>query len=667
METTVNGKAAQDESATHEHKQTTGVFEGEARRQFTQALLRDFRAVERMVADGMFERGVERIGAEQEMFLVDRAYHPAPGALRILEAVKDPHFTTELGLFNLECNADPQPFAGKGLRTMEQQLHDLFAKVCATAESLELYPVLTGILPTIGKTDLGMHNMVPNARYKALNRAMAEARGQAFDFSIKGIDELVVRHDSVMVEACCASFQVHLQLAEPERFANAYNLAQMLLGPVLAAATNSHVLFGRRLWNETRIALFEQACDIRVPGMHLREQQGRVSFGTDWLKGTVADLYKENIKRFRPLVGADDIEDPFEKLKQGKAPELRALRLHNGTIYRWNRPTYGISENGKPHLRIELRTLPSGPTIADEVANGALWLGLMNELMATVEDVSQRMDYAHARVNLYSAARDGLSAKLYWLDDEETSAMNLLLDKLLPLSRAGLLRAGVDAGDVERYLGIVEKRIVTGRTGARWQLQSLSSMSEKGNSGARLTALVAATIARQKTDRVVSDWERARLDENDSGKNGGFQRVSQFMNTDVSTVRPDDPIELVADLMSWERIRHVPVEDERGLLVGLVTYRAVLRHLTGMTKFPPQPGSASRAVAEIMKKDLVTVTPDTPTAEAIALMQRYRIGCLPVVQEGHIVAMLTEDNFLGIASKVVAAEVNGTAAGERQA
>ena len=220
---------------TREHKKTDGLLEGEARRRFMRAVLADLRALEQMLEAGAFERGVVRIGAEQELFLVDRAYHPAPGALKILERIDDPHFTTELGLFNLEANADPQPLAGKGLSKMEEQLALLFDKVRRTAAELDMHAVLAGILPTIGKSDLGMHNMVPNPRYHALSRAMGEARGEAFDFSIKGIDDLVVKHDSVMVEACNASFQVHLQIPEPERFAHYYNLAQLLLAPVLAA------------------------------------------------------------------------------------------------------------------------------------------------------------------------------------------------------------------------------------------------------------------------------------------------------------------------------------------------------------------------------------------------------------------------------------------------
>ena len=640
---------------TRDHKKTDGTLEGDARRRFMRAVLADLRALEQMLAAGAFERGVVRIGAEQELFLVDRAYHPAPGVLKILEKLQDPHFTTELGLFQIEANADPQTLSGKGLQKMEEQLSALFAKVKKAAHELDLHTVMAGILPTIGKSDLGMHMMVPNPRYHALNRAMGEARGDAFDFSIKGIDDLVVKHDSVMVEACNASFQVHLQIPEPERFAHFYNLAQLLLAPVLAAGPNSPVLFGRRLWAETRIALFEQACDIRSPGHHLRDSVPRVSFGSQWLKGSIADIFRENIVRFRALLGSESDEHPDEVLAQGRVPQLKALRLHNGTIYRWNRPCYGISENGKPHLRIELRVLPSGPTVADEVANAAFWLGLMTELSATLEDLPSRIEFDDVRVNLYAAARDGLGARLTWLDGQVTSAQPLILEQLLPLAKQGLDRAGADPGDAARYLGIIERRVSTGRTGSRWMLQSLAEMKPRGSSGARLSALTAAMIARQDTDRVGSEWERARLDENVSEK-VGHNKVSQYMSTDIFTVRPDDPVELVADLMGWERIRHVPVEDEKGRLVGLVSYRAVLRHLSGLHKYPPQPGGSSSPVSEIMKKELITVTPDASTLEAMGLMKRYRIGCLPVVQDGHIVAVITDEDFVDIASKLLAEE-----------
>ncbi len=651
-------------SDTRGHKHIDGELEGKTRRSFMRALLNDLRALERMLQEDRFERGVSRIGAEQELFLVDRAYHPAPGALDLLKRLDDPHFTTELGLFNLEINADPQPLGGDGLARMEAQLAGLVGKLRTEAEKIELTPVLAGILPTIGKGDLGLDNMVPNPRYLTLSRAMNNARGEAFDFSIRGLDDLTVRHDSVMVEACNASFQVHLQLADPDRFAQSYNLAQLLLAPVLASSTNASVLFGRRLWAETRIALFEQACDIRTPGMHLRESAGRVSFGQQWLRGNIHSLYRENIARFRALVGAEIADDPFADLDAGRAPELKALRLHNGTVYRWNRGCYGISENGQAHLRIELRVLPSGPTIADEVASGALWLGLMSELGATVEDVTQHIDFDHARANLYAAARSGLGARLMWLDGEEVLAQTLLLDHLLPLAESGLRRAGVDEGAIGRYLGILDKRVRTLHTGSRWMLDSLASMKNRGNQNARLTALTAAMIARQKTDAVVADWPLARFEENDSQRTT-FHKVSQHMTTDVFTVCPDDPVELVDKLMQWERIRYVLVEDEKGRLVGLVTQRAILRHLTDAVRGGMSLQDAeSVPVSSIMRRELITVTPDTRTSDATALLRSHRIGCLPVVQDGYIVAVVTEEDFVNLASKVIDADTQGEGSAE---
>ncbi len=645
-------------SDTREHKLVQGSLEGESRREYMLALLRELNAMEQMVEGGMFERGVSRIGAEQELFLVDAAWHPTPGALKIIDALHDPHYTTELGLFNLEANADPQPFAGGGLRAMEAQLQHLVDQVRTVGEPLGIRPVLAGILPTIDKTDLNLDNMVPNPRYKTLSAAMKNARGEAFDFSIKGVDELYVRHDNVMVEACNASFQAHLQLAEPERFAQHYNLAQFLLGPVLAIGTNSPVLFNRRLWAETRIALFEQSCDIRTPGLHLRESMGRVSFGRQWFKGSVVDIFKENVSRFRPLVGAqlDREDDPLLALREGRVPTMKALRTHNGTIYRWNRACYGISENGKPHLRIELRILPSGPTVADEVANAALWFGLMSELGATVEDISTRIDFGAARHNLYAAARDGMRARLLWLDGQEFSAQQLLLDVLLPLAKSGLDRAGVDAADTERYLSILEKRGRSLRSGANWTLWSLQAMENKGTPGARAAAITAGMYARQSTGLPVAEWDLAELEERQSSS-AAHQKVSQLMLTDIFTVQPDDPIALVAELMTWERARCVPVENEQGKLLGLVTQGRILRHLarasTDAAEGGTPPGHASVSDVMVKAADLVTVTPDTSAREAAALMREHRIGALPVMQGDHVVALLTQEEFVGFAARVL--------------
>ncbi|HEY8430702.1 MAG TPA: CBS domain-containing protein [Sandaracinaceae bacterium] len=642
---------------TRDHKKVEGELEGESRRRFTHAVLTDLRALERMIALGLFEVGQPKIGAEQELFLVDREYHPAPGALKVLEAMDDPHVTTELGLFNLELNVDPQPFTGRGLANMEAQLTELLERLRDVCARFDLTPVLIGILPTIGKSDLGLENMVPSPRYVALNRATNAMRGEAYDFAIKGIDELIVKHDSVMVEACNASFQVHLQV-DPASFARLYNLAQVLAGPVLSIGTNSPILFGKRLWAETRIAVFEQAVDTRPKPAHMRERQARVTFGKRWVQESVLEIYKEDVARFRTLVGTDLDEDALEALEAGRIPQLKALRLHNGTIYRWNRACYGIGPEGKPHLRIELRVLPSGPTVADEIANAALWLGLMSELGATMEDVTRRIEFDDARANFYAAARDGLGARMTWLDGREVVAQTLVLDELLPLAEAGLARAGIDDDDAHRYLGILEQRARTMRTGSRWAFSSLAGMKDRGSLGEKLTALVAATVARQMTGRTVSEWERARLDEIGSAKSS-YHKVSQYMTTDIFTVQPDDAVELVADLMGWERIRHVPVEDGKGHLVGLVSYRAVLRHFNDLQKRSSKEEPVSKSVSDIMRRDVITVTPDTPTLEAIRLMRRYRIGCLPVVQDGQLVAIVTEADFMTIASELLEQKLGG--------
>jgi CBS domain-containing protein len=534
---------------------------------------------------------------------------------------------------------------------MEAQLSTLYEKLRGVTEPMNITPVMVGILPTIRKNDLGIENLVPSPRYLTLNRVMTAMRGEAYDFSIKGLDELNVKHDSVMVEACNASFQVHLQVS-PDRFAPLYNIAQALAAPVLSAATNSPVLFGKRLWAETRIALFEQAVDTRPTGYHVRDSAARVSFGNRWCRESVLDIYKEDIVRFRTIVGSDLDENALETLDRGAVPMLKALRLHNGTVYRWNRACYGISPNGRPHLRIELRVLPSGPTFADEMANAALWLGLMRAFEDSVGDVASRMEFDHARANLYAAARDGLGARFTWLDGEEVLAQPLVLDRLLPMAEQGLRSAGIDEGDIARYLGIVDQRVRTMRTGSRWMLQSLAGMRERGSAGERLTALVAAVVARQKTGRVVSEWERARLDEAGATRTS-YHKVSQYMTTDIFTVQPDDAVELVADLMGWERIRHVPVEDGHGKLVGLVSYRAVLRYFTELARRPGARGPASTPVSDIMRRDVTTVTPDTPTTDAIKMMRTRRIGCLPVVEEGHLVAILTEEDFMGIAGDLL--------------
>ncbi len=617
---------------------------GEERRSFMRHLLDDLRALEEMIDRGLIETGKRRIGAEQEMFLVDSSWRPAPAALDLLKQIDDPHFTTELGLFNLEVNLDPQAFEGCCLSVMEQQLNELLDKARGASAGHGVDVVLTGILPTLRKSDLGLENMTPLDRYKALNRAMNELRGGAYEFRIKGLDELYVKHDSVMLEACNASFQVHFQVGADE-FANLYNISQAVAAPVLAAATNSPLLFGMQLWRETRIALFQQAVDTRSSSHHLRDRSPRVTFGSRWVENSVTELFREDIARFRALVGADLDENPLDLIERGEIPKLKALCLHNSTVYRWNRACYGIT-NGKPHLRIENRVLPSGPTVVDQIANAAFWYGLIIAMSDSHDDITERMTFEDTIINFHAAGRMGLRSELTWLDGQTFPTRELICDRLLPLAREGLVSRKLEKKDIDRYLGVLEARVRSQQTGSQWLVDSLKSMKDDGTAGERLNAVVAATVERQRKGRPVSEWEPATIDEAGGWKHN-FLKIEQFMTTKLFTVTEDEPLDLVASLMDWERIRHVPVEDHEHRLVGLISYRSLL---TLMAKGMLTRDGRQRAASEVMHRDPITVSPEMDTLKAIEIMRRARVGCLPVVKDGRLVGIVSERDFMNVAA-----------------
>ncbi len=616
-------------------------------RVFTQALLRDVRALDQLLRGARIESGVRRIGLEQELFLVDDMWRPAPIAVEALERIDDPRVTSEIGRFNLECNLDPLLFGGNCLRLMESRLNELLEKVRKTARDLGAEVVLAGILPTLRKSDLSLDNMVPADRYYALNDALTRLRGGDYDLRIKGTDELRVTHDSVMLEAANASFQVHFQVG-PEEFARLYNIAMTVAGPVLATAVNSPLMLGRRLWAETRIAVFQQSVDTRSPIPEIRDVPARVSFGREWVNESVLEIFKSDVSRFRVLLGREIDEDPFEVMNEGRVPSLKALQLFNSTVYRWNRACYGVAD-GTAHLRIENRVLPCGPSVRDEIANAAFWFGLLSGLAEEVDDVREVIAFDTVFTNFLSAARHGLEAHLTWFDGEPVTAQKLICDTLLPLARRGLHIRGIDAADIERYLDTVEARVDSRRTGSHWQLSSLADMGEKGTMEERMAALVAATVERQRHARPVHEWSRAELDEAGSWK-PSYLRVEQYMSTDLLTVNEEEAIDLVANLIDWHRIHHVPVEDNEHRLVGLVSHRPLLRYLAsdeGRREEGPVP------VSRVMITDLVTVGPETSTLEAIDLMREHRISCLPVVKDDRLIGIITEHDFMRIAGQLL--------------
>jgi CBS domain-containing protein/gamma-glutamyl:cysteine ligase YbdK (ATP-grasp superfamily) len=615
-------------------------FDEKMSQAYMRALLEDLRALEFMIETGRFETGVTRIGAEQEMFLIDRNLRPAAMSLEVLDRAKDSRLTTEIARFNLEANLTPLRLTGPCFGKMERELRELLALVRTSAAGLGADVLLSGILPTLKKSDLTLANLAPTPRYHLLNRGVIGLRGGPFSIHIKGLDELEITHDNIMMESCNTSFQVHFQTS-PAQFASHYNMAQAITSPVLAAAVNSPLLFGHRLWQETRVALFQHSTDARSRTQLARSQPTRVSFGDQWLKSSVVELFHDQISRFRPIMLTQPEEDPFQVLARGGTPLLSALQMHNGTVWRWNRACYGITD-GIAHLRIENRALPSGPTVQDEIANAAFFVGLMVALPQAYGEIANRLSFDDAKENFFAAARHGLDAQLRWLDGKSRSATSLILNDLLPLARAGLKADNVDSNDIDKYLGIVEERVRSGRTGARWMLNSLAALDDHEPGDMRARTLTATILARQKENKPVHEWKLAEAGELTDWSQS-YQTVGQFMATDLFTVRPDDLVDLAASLMDWRHIRHVPVEDEDGRLVGLVTHRGLLRLLSHGSNAP---SGNSLTVREIMKPNPTRVSSTTPTLEAIEIMQRDSIGCLPVVDNNRLVGIVTSYDFL---------------------
>ena len=627
------------------HAVTSEMGKGSARA-FSKALLKDLQALEKMLENGLIESGVRRFGCEQEMFLVNRAWRPAPVAMEVLERLDGEAFTTELARFNLEMNVEPMMLGGACLSALQKSIEELLdmAREAASEEGADV--VLTGILPTLGKSDLTLDNISPMPRYYALNESLTRMRGRAYRLQIQGRDELQIEHDSVMLEACNCGCQVHLQVDSTE-FAPMYNAAQAMTGPVLAAAVNSPVLFGKRLWAETRIALFRQSIDTRSTSVHLREFSTRVRFGDRWVKESVAELFQEDIAQFRVLLAQETVEDPFEQLAAGDIPRLQALQLHNGTVYRWNRPCYGISE-GKPHLRIECRVLPSGPTVLDEVANAAFWIGLVLGAKHEYGDITERLSFDDAKYNFLTASRQGLDAGFRWVDGQSVTAPELILETLLPLARAGL-EAYVDRSEIDKYLGVIHDRVQSRGTGSDWMMRSLSEMEDRGSRSERMTALTAAIANRQSERKPCHEWELAMLEEA-GGWTRKYVKVEDYMTTQLFTVQEDELLEMVAFLMERNQIRHVPVEDEQNRLVGLVSYRSILRMASDMGN---EGDKGTTPVKTIMERDPVCVTPETSTLEAIDMMRKNAVSCLPVLKGEKLVGLVTEADFMPIAYELL--------------
>ncbi len=616
---------------------------------FVKSLLKDVQALEYMIDNKWFDTGITRMGAEQEMALVHKdTYKPNCIAMEALDKMKKYDWVeTELAKFNLETNLTPIQLTKSCFSQLHKENATKLDKIQAVLDKMDTNLVLTGILPTLRKFDLDMKNLTPKKRYKALMEAINEQLiGSSYELRLTGIDELLLKHDSPLLEACNTSFQIHLQV-DPDEFVHVYNIAQAVTAPVMAIAANSPIVFGRRLWHESRIALFQQSLDTRTTHDHMRERSPRVSFGRDWLQDSIMEIYKEDISRFRVLISSDVTEDSLAMIKNGEVPKLRSLQVHNSTVYRWNRPCYGISDNGKPHLRIENRVIPAGPTVLDEVANACFWLGLTVGMADEVEDIRTLMSFEDARDNFGKAARFGIDSKFTWFNDKKVTCVDLIINELIPIARRGLKKRKVAKKDIDLYLGIIQERAESHMNGARWQLRSYTELIKKCTRDEALTVLTAAMIKNQQSGIPVHKWKTPDLGDLVDYKPSQL-KVSEFMVTDLFTVQKSDIIELVAEMMDWQKLRYAPVEDTKGNLVGLVSRRLILRSLIKNKR-----SQKTNTVEQVMINDPITIDHNDTITNAMKIMKKHDVGCLPVINNGELAGMITEMDFLRISGRLI--------------
>ena len=477
---------------------------GEDRRIYGDKLRRSLDALTRMVRQRTFEADPSQVGLEIELNLVGGQMAPSMRNAQVLEALTDPAWGTELGQFNLEVNVPPRQLSGNALAELEQQVRASLNAADQKARGVGSRLVIIGILPTLGEQHMSQSTLSANERYRALNEQIFSARGEDMRIQIDGAEQLLTYADSITPEAACTSVQLHVQVS-PDDFASFWNAAQAIAGAQVAVAANSPFLFGRQLWHETRITLFQQATDTRPEQLQRQGVRPRVWFGERWIT-SVLDLFEENVEFFPALLPICDDEDPLTTLERGAIPQLGEMSLHNGTIYRWNRPVYAAVD-GRPHLRVENRVLPAGPSVADILANAAFYYGLVRALAEAQDPIWIQMPFATAAENLREAARHGMHARLSWPGLGEVPAAELVVRHLLPLAREGLRRWNVSQDSADRLLGIIEQRCLTGQTGAAWQIDTVATLTRRGADRQQaLSRMTERYIEHMHTNEPVHTW-----------------------------------------------------------------------------------------------------------------------------------------------------------------
>lgn len=438
------------------------------------------------IAEGVLATGPKTGGYELEGWLVGPDLRPQPRAGELLARLGDPQVIHEVATFNLEINGRPQVLQGRALSQMATELAATWARAQAVATPLDARLVMIGILPTLREADLILANMTPSNRFPILNaQILAQQQGQPLRLQIQGRDRLAISRPDVMATATTTSFQIHLKVS-PAESARVYNLSKIVSAPLVAVSANSPYLFGLDLWRETRIPVYEQTTSVAWSS-----RTDRTRFGTRYAQGSVLECFEANLRDF-PVYLPELLDEPVESLAH--------LRLHNGSIWRWNRPVVGFDADGTPHLRIEHRPLAAGPTILDVVANAAFYFGVIHALLQDPQPPEASLPCPVASANFYRAAQEGLSARLQWWGGRVATAREIIAEDLLPRARWGLEHLGFDRDEITFWLGILADRVRTGQTGAAWQRAYVA------RHGPDMTALTGAYLERQQSGRPVHAW-----------------------------------------------------------------------------------------------------------------------------------------------------------------
>jgi gamma-glutamyl:cysteine ligase YbdK (ATP-grasp superfamily) len=474
---------------------------------FAAKLERNLEALAELLRRPGFGVGPPSVGAELELNLVDDEGRPALLNRQLLEAAEDPRLTLEANRFNAEINSPPTLLCGRPWSTLHAELSDALGVARDAGAAIGARIATIGILPTLGPNDLGPGTVSDAPRFRALANGLLRIRREPFRVRIEGEEALSTRAHDTSFEGATTSLQVHLRV-NPEAFADTYNAAQLATGVALACACNAPFFLGKRLWHETRVALFRQSVDDRTEAAEDDWRPARVSFGHGWVRREARELFEEAVALHEPVLPVLGSEDPLAVVAAGGTPSLAELRLHQGTVWRWNRAIYDPVGGG--HLRVEMRALPAGPTLRDAIANAAFIIGLTLGLTPRMSSYAARFTFGHARHNFYTAARQGLDAELLWPHPSAPSPRlhpaRVLIERVLPLARTGLIEAGVEPGEAEKWLAIIAERTERRQTGATWQLRAFERARAGSDESTALRKMLARYLDLSEGDTPVHTW-----------------------------------------------------------------------------------------------------------------------------------------------------------------